>query len=107
MHKQNIPYVCMYVYIYICIYIYIYIYIVCVCVCVCVCILIYVCNEICYKIHTYNFYKGEMQLLVSCVFSFISPIEELLHEISLVEIVGSTYVFFEYYCMMVYIHLIK
>lgn len=49
-----------------------------------------------------------MRLLVSRIFSFISLIEELLHEISLVEVVGCTLniCFLGYYCMMVHIYFI-
>lgn len=48
-----------------------------------------------------------MLLFVLCIFSFISLTEELLQEISLVEVVGCTLniCFLGYYCMMVYIYL--
>jgi len=38
-------------------------------------------------------FKGEMHLLVPRVFDFISLIKELLHEISLMEIMGYMYAF--------------
>lgn len=56
----------------------------------------------------YESYEEEMLLLVVLrVFSFITLTEELLHEISLVEVVGCTLniCFLGYYCMMVHINL--
>lgn len=55
----------------------------------------------------YESYKEEMLLLILRVFSFISLTEELLHEISLVEVVGCTLniCFLGYYLLMVHTYL--
>ena len=63
----------------------------CVCVCVCIYLYMYIMRlAIKYKL---IIFKGEMHLLVPRVFDFISLIKELLHEISLMEIMGYMYAF--------------